>query len=192
MASGDAAEQAQAARSVQERSERDAAIRAVFTDPVSRHHEAVAEAELDIDYEASPIVLGDRGNAIAPGQRLPDQIKVQSAAGESGMLHHYARRQGHTAFLIGGSSAAEQEFAKVLRDVEPLSNNPIIEAVITLAVNSASDAEVRLMPDAAERLGIDDITLIVVRADGHIGLRSNRNHAKSLAAYIKLLRCLHL
>jgi hypothetical protein len=153
MASGDAAEQAQAARSAQERSKRDATIRAVFTDPVSRHHEAVAEAELDIDYEASPIVLGDRGNAIAPGQRLPDQIKVQSAAGESGMLHHYARRQGHTAFLIGGPSMAEQEFAKVLRDVE------IIQPVEHPTVQGRSVAHLAVIAGPFRGTEVDDSLL---------------------------------
>jgi hypothetical protein len=45
-----------------ERRARDEALRMVFADPDSRHHEAVAEAELDIDYGGSPIVMGDRLN----------------------------------------------------------------------------------------------------------------------------------
>ncbi|HCW18473.1 MAG TPA: monooxygenase, partial [Achromobacter sp.] len=57
MASGDAAERAQMLKGERARRERDAAIRTIFADPASRHHEAVAEAELDIDYAGSPIVM---------------------------------------------------------------------------------------------------------------------------------------
>ena len=59
-----------------ERRARDETLRAVFADPTSRHHEAIAEAELDIDYGGSPIVMGDEHEALAPGQRLPDTIEV--------------------------------------------------------------------------------------------------------------------
>src|SRR5262249_56985830 len=56
VASGDMIEQAQALSDPAQRRARDEAIRANFAQPMSRHHEAVAEAELDIDYGASPIV----------------------------------------------------------------------------------------------------------------------------------------
>ncbi|MBB1594603.1 hypothetical protein A9973_10995 [Achromobacter sp. UMC46] len=80
MASGDAAERAQRVKGAHARRERDAAIRTVFADPGTRHHEAVAEAELDIDYAGSPIVMGDPHEALWPGQRLPDQIPLQGHA----------------------------------------------------------------------------------------------------------------
>ena len=75
-ASGDAVELAQMVIDPAERRARDEALRVVFADPESRHHEAVAEAELDIDYGGSPIVMGDKHDALAPGQRLPDTIEV--------------------------------------------------------------------------------------------------------------------
>ncbi|HEY8582906.1 MAG TPA: FAD-dependent monooxygenase, partial [Capillimicrobium sp.] len=56
--SGDDAEALQAAMGPAERATRDAALRAVLADPDGSHHEAVAEAELDIDYGGSPIVRG--------------------------------------------------------------------------------------------------------------------------------------
>ena len=40
---------------------------------------------------------------------------------------------------------------------------------------------------AAEQLGIGEITLLVIRPDGHIGLRSDRNHVEDLTAYQQLL-----
>ena len=48
------------------RARRDAARRCSPT-PTSRHHESIAEAELDIDYGDSPIVMGDAHAALAPG-----------------------------------------------------------------------------------------------------------------------------
>ena len=59
-----------------ERRTRDESLRAVFADPENTAHESIAEAELDIDYAGSPIVMGDKHEALAPGQRLPDTIDV--------------------------------------------------------------------------------------------------------------------
>jgi hypothetical protein len=36
-------------------------------------------------------------------------------------------------------------------------------------------------------LGIDGITLLVIRPDGHVGLRADRNHIEALMAYHALL-----
>lgn len=189
LASGDAADSAQMVTGPDERRKRDAALRSTFADPASRHHEAVAEAELDIDYANSPIVMGDRSDSVWPGQRLPDRIEVEFAAGGSGLLHDYAYRRGHTAFLIAGGSTTQQELTQVLRELEPLSDGSLIETTISLAANSGvSNVDAHLKPPTAERLGVGDITLLVVRADGHIGLRAERNHAPMLAAYIDLLR----
>jgi hypothetical protein len=69
----------------------------VFADPKLRHHEAVAEAELDIDYGDSPIVMGSRHDVLSPGQRLPDTIEVHLADGTSCMLHELASHAGHIA-----------------------------------------------------------------------------------------------
>jgi hypothetical protein len=85
--SGDAVELAQTVTDPAERRARDETLRAVFADPTSRHHEVIAEAELDVDYRGSPIVMGDEHDALAPGQRLPDTIEVILAGGEVCMLH---------------------------------------------------------------------------------------------------------
>lgn len=189
MASGDAAEVAQMARGPDERRTRDAAIRAVFADSASRHHEAVAEAELDVDYADSPIVMGERNDDIWPGQRLSDRIAVRLAAGGSRMLHHYAGREGHTAFLIGGASASPEDLSRLRLDMQPLCDGSIIETMIALAVNSdVPGVDAYLEPATARRLGVADIMLLVVRTDGHVGLSARANHAETLAAYIELLR----
>ena len=64
-ASGDAVEHAQTVTDPAERRARDETLRAVFADPTSRHHEAIAEAELDIDYAR----LTDRHGRRARGAR---------------------------------------------------------------------------------------------------------------------------
>ncbi len=189
MASGDAAESAQMVQGQIERHERDVAIRAAFGNPDVQHREAVSEAELDIDYAGSPIVMGDRHPAIWPGQRLPDHIDVQFATGGTGKLHDYAKRRGHTAMLIGGPGTPEQSLADLRRDIEPFSDGAIIEIVVAITANrGVADADGYLEPATADELGVRDVVLLVIRADGHIGLRAEQRHAETLSAYIELLR----
>lgn len=189
MASGDAAENAQMVMDPEARRERDAAIRAAFSDPATRHHEAVAEAELDIDYAGSPIVMGDAQPSVSPGQRLPDHLPVEFASGGAGKLHDYTKRLGHTALLIGGSATPQDELAQVHRDTVALSDGPIIEVVVALTANAeVSNVDAYLSPDTARQLGVNKIVLLVVRADGHVGLRADERHAQALSAYVDQLR----
>ena len=172
-----------------ERQARDEALRAIFADPDLRHHEAVAEAELDIDYGGSPIVMGDRHDALAPGQRLPDTIEVRLADASPCMLHELANRAGHTALLIGGSSIHTEALARVDSFIRPqILASVIIEAIVVIAAGADDQSPyARITPIAAEQLGIGEITLLVIRPDGHIGLRSDRNHVEDLTAYQQLL-----
>lgn len=185
-ASGDAVELAQMIIDPAERQARDESLRAAFTDPDARHHEAVAEAELDIDYGGSPIVMGNRHDALAPGQRLPDTIEVRLANGGTCMLHELANRAGHTALLIG-------EYTEALVRVENSIRSQNVASVIiedTVVVATRSDDQcpyARVTPATSEQLGIVESILLVVRPDGHIGLRSDRNHVENLAAYQQLL-----
>jgi 2-polyprenyl-6-methoxyphenol hydroxylase-like FAD-dependent oxidoreductase len=188
-ASGDAIELAQMAIDPAERRARDEALRAVFADPDLRHHEAVAEAELDIDYGGSPIVMGDKHDALAPGQRLPDAIEVGLTDGRTCMLHELANRVGHTALLIGGSSIHTEVLARVdnLIRAQNLAS-VIIEEIVVIAVGSNDQSPyARITSTAANDLGIGEITLLVIRPDGHIGLRSDRNHVDELTSYQQLL-----
>jgi 2-polyprenyl-6-methoxyphenol hydroxylase-like FAD-dependent oxidoreductase len=188
-ASGDAVELAQMAIDPADRRARDEALRAVFADPDSRHHEAVAEAELDIDYGGSPIVMGDKHDSLAPGQRLPDTIEVCLADGRACMLHELANRAGHTALLIGSSSIHTEALARVYKLIRAQSLAfAIIEEIVVIAVGYDNQSPyARVAPTTFEQLGIGEITLLVIRPDGHIGLRSDRNHVEDLTAYQKLL-----
>jgi 2-polyprenyl-6-methoxyphenol hydroxylase-like FAD-dependent oxidoreductase len=188
VASGDAAESAQMVADREERRTRDATIRSVLANPGTRHHEAVAEAELDIDYADSPIVMGHGNDAIWPGQRLPDWIEVKSKSGRIGMLHEYATRTGHTAFLIGGVSATPQELRRAFDELDPLTDGRLIEKVIVFAAGlEHAEVEAHLEPATAERLRIGGMMLLVVRPDGHVGLNAQSNHVEALAAYKRLL-----
>lgn len=187
--SGDATDSGQMIRGPARRHQRDTAIRAAFSDPQSRHHEAVAEAELDIDYADSPIVMGDRSGPILPGQRLPDGIGILLAEGGTGRLYQLADRAGHTALVLGSRVTANAELAEVRRRVEAASDGAIIEAIISIAARpDAPSADVSLDQVAADRFGPDGVTLLVVRPDGHVGLCVVRDHAAALAAYAGLLR----
>ena len=187
--SGDDAELAQMVIDPDARRARDEMLRAVFANPDSRHHEAVAEAELDIDYADSPIVMGQRHDALAPGQRLPDTIEVRLADGRTCMLQELANRAGHTALLIGGASFQLEALGhaeKLMRDQNDLSAI-IEEIVVTTAASGDQDRFARIAPEAADELGIGASTLLVIRPDGHVGLRSDHDHVENLAAYQRLL-----
>jgi 2-polyprenyl-6-methoxyphenol hydroxylase-like FAD-dependent oxidoreductase len=186
-ASGDAAERAQTLTDAVERRARNQALRAAFADPASRHQEAIAEAELDIDYRTSPVVMGNANAALKPGQRLPDMIPVRMAGGH-GLLHELTQRAGHTALLIGGSSARTDDLARLESSVRAAPAAALVEATIVLATRpDGHDAWARLDANAADRLGVEAITLLLVRPDGHVGLRADHDHLNALAAYQALL-----
>ena len=187
-ASGDAIEHKQTVSDPAERRARDETLRAVLADPESQHHEAVAEAELNIDYRDSPIVMGDAHPALAPGQRLPDTIDVYAAGGEPRGLHELTHRAGHTALLVGGHSSRDDELARLAGSIRARSDGALIETTIGLTTRSGNRHPwVRLAPAAADQLGVGEVSLLVVRPDGHVGLRADRDHLGALAAYQSLL-----
>lgn len=186
-ASGDEVEHAETLSNPIERRARDKTLRAVFADPKSRHHEAIAEAELNIEYGNSPIVMGDAHQALAPGQRLPDTIEVVLASGAKCGLHALTHRAGHTALVIGGSSSRDDDVARVFDAVRTHSDGPFIDETIAVTTRSAQHSSVRLVPAAAEQLGAEAVALLVVRPDGYIGLRADREHLEALKAYHSLL-----
>jgi hypothetical protein len=186
--SGDEVEHAQTMSDPAERRVRDHTLRAAFADPKSRHHEAIAEAELDIDYGKSPIVMGDAHQKLGPGQRLPDTIEVRLPSGETRWLHELAHRAGHTALLVGGSAARPDDLALLAESIHARSDKAFIEATTVLSAGTGDEhAWVQLAPAATDQLGVSAVSLLLVRPDGHIGLRADRDHLERLAAYQSLL-----
>jgi 2-polyprenyl-6-methoxyphenol hydroxylase-like FAD-dependent oxidoreductase len=185
---GDAFERSQFSTRPADRRTRDATLRETFANPTSRHHEAIAEAELDIDYSGSPIVMGDVHELLAPGQRLPDTIEVDPPAGKARWLHELTHRAGHTALVVGGRAAAVDQLAPLEALLRSQSHKAMIEAMHLLALESDCSAPwTKIAPAMAERLGVAEITLLVVRPDGHVGLRADRDHLNAFLAYQALL-----
>jgi len=144
-----------------ERRERDSAIRATFAGSASRHNEIVAETELNVDYSASPIVLAGAGSALAAGQRVPDTITVRSA--------------GHTLVLCGDATAEDSGFASLLDALRKVvDGSSVFEAVVSLGTADLLD-------------GRGSTTLLAVRPDGYIGMRSERDHLAALERYQELV-----
>jgi hypothetical protein len=187
-ASGDAAEHAHTLTDPAARRARDQALRTALTDSASRHHEAVAEAELNIDYAGSPIVMGDRHDVLAPGARLPDTIEVHLASGERRGLHELTRRVDHTALLLGGDAGGDDELTRLEGSLRDPSAPSLVEETIVLTTRTDDRrSRPRLARASAEQLGVRDVTLLVIRPDGHVGLRADREHARALGAYHSLL-----
>ncbi len=182
-ASGDEADSAQMLKDAADRQARNAIIREVLADPETRHHEAVAEAELDVDYAGSPIVVGEAGPGLAPGQRLPDRITVGTADGEAMMLDDLVNRTGHTILLLGGERASGEKIASLYQALVERCAAPLYGASFAAAVAGGGPGVASLSADDAARLGISGMTLLVVRPDGHVGLRADSAHETALTAY---------
>lgn len=187
--SGDDFEHAQTLTDPTERASRDLAMRTTLAETASRHHEAVAEAELNVNYSASPIVAGDANRRLAPGQRLPDTIAVRSPDGRPARLHELTHRAGHTLVLLSDPTANVDVLADLLHTLQELTaDSPQVEAAIALsACRDVPEPIGSLESSAADLLGVDGTTLLAVRPDGYIGLRADRDHVSALERYHTLL-----
>jgi 2-polyprenyl-6-methoxyphenol hydroxylase-like FAD-dependent oxidoreductase len=191
--SGDVTEDAQTLTDPTARNSRDQAIRAILADPATRHHEIVAEAELNVDYSRSPIVSGEANSCLAPGQRLPHTIPVQRSDTRVCRLHELAHRAGHTLLLVGGPSAHGRALVDLHATLDKLATaSPLFEAAIALGTHPDLPVQIeRIEPAGADLLGVQGITLFVVRPDGYIGMRCDRDHLKALERYRTLVHARH-
>jgi len=188
--SGDAAERTQIVTGQAEREVRDRALRAIFADPAARHHEVVAETELDVEYTHSPIVLGDANARLASGERLPDTIAVHPWGASPCGLHQLAHRPGHTVLVLGGPTADVHELTRLLTLLQALvGSSPVFETAVALSASPTSPEQVgRLDAAGAEALGVEGVSVLVVRPDGYIGLRADQDHLAALTRYEATLR----
>jgi 2-polyprenyl-6-methoxyphenol hydroxylase-like FAD-dependent oxidoreductase len=190
-ASGYAFEQAQSITDPEQRRARDEELRAIFANPQTRHHESIAEAELDVDYSSSPFVLGNRRDALGPGHRIPDTLAVRHANGAACLLHELAHRCGHTALLLVATASTADQLGQLESAIQTGSGG-LVDATFTLiAETDEPHAHCRLSAAAAEQLNLGEITLLIVRPDGHIGLRADDDHLNAFAAYQSLLASGH-
>jgi 2-polyprenyl-6-methoxyphenol hydroxylase-like FAD-dependent oxidoreductase len=191
--SGDVTEHAQMVTSPTERDNRDETIRARLADPKTRHHEVVAEAELNVDYSQSPIVSGSPNSYLGPGNRLPSTIRVQRSEGESCYLHELVHGPGHTVVLLGGPYADGRAFMELHTELRELTtNSPLFDAAVALStLPEMLDQIGRLEPAEAALLGVQNTTLLAVRPDSYIGLRSDKDYVNALGHYRKLICAEH-
>ncbi len=187
--SGDATDAASTLSDPTARHARDEALIVALADPVARHHDAVAKAELDVDYGDSPAVVGDRNARLGPGQRLPDTITVEPPGGDPCGLHELAQRAGHTLFVLAGTAASGPALAEHLDELEAAAaGSPLVDAVVALGcAPDQPDRFGRLDAVDAAALGVDGVAVLVVRPDGYLGLRADRDHVDALARYHEAL-----
>ena len=172
--------------------DRDRAIRAMIADPKARQHEIVAETELNINYSQSPIVFGD-ANSSLPVRILvyPTQFWSTSRSEEPlPRLHRFAQRAGHTLMLLAGPSADASAFADLHAALQTyIAGSPLFEAVFAFSTNPEFPAQTGyLEPTVSDRLGLQETTLLALRPDGYIGLRSEHDHLGALKRYRALIQ----
>ncbi|WP_314506064.1 FAD-dependent monooxygenase [uncultured Microbacterium sp.] len=173
-ASGDGFETMQTLRDDDARAERDAALRATFADDAARHREILGEAELDISYEDSPIIVPAVGGpaGVGAGHRLPAGIGLYPLLGTT-----------HTAVVIGCDSARVAETTSAIQDAYERE----IDTVIPLALDDpVLDPTVRSAAD--DLLGAASMTILVVRPDAYIGVRSDDAGLEPVRRYLDLVR----
>jgi 2-polyprenyl-6-methoxyphenol hydroxylase-like FAD-dependent oxidoreductase len=187
--SGEATEYAQTLTDPAERDSRDKAMRAAFAESKARHHEVVAEAELNVDYSRSPIVAGDANPHLGPGQRLPDSIQVRPVGAGSCGLHALTHRMGQTLLLLGGANARGLQMVDLLAALQDfVTDESQFETAIAFATRDERPDQIgQLEQNAEDLLGVEGIVLLAVRPDGYIGLRTDRDHVNALERYRALV-----
>lgn len=188
--SGDLFEQAQLMTDPAERQQRDEDIRALLSDPIQLHHQVMAETELSIDYSGSPIIAGDASANLEAGFRLPDTLAVEWHKEPGRNLHQLAHRDGHTLLLLAGAEADGPDFEHlhgILREFA--AGSPIFESTVALATHAILSEQIgRMDPDVSDQLGVKGITLLAMRPDGYVGLRSDRDHLAAVTHYCGLIQ----
>jgi 2-polyprenyl-6-methoxyphenol hydroxylase-like FAD-dependent oxidoreductase len=192
--SGDDTEHVQMLTDPTERDSRDKTIMAKLAEPAARHNEVVAEAELNVDYSGSPIVSGEVNSHLAPGQRLPDTIPVQPPGTEPCRLHELAHRAGHTLMLLSGATVQGPDLVDLLAALQKIAtDSPVFEAALAFDTrHELPDRIGHLEPSAASTLGVQGTTLLAVRPDGYVGMRSDGDHLSAIERYRTLVRRGHV
>jgi 2-polyprenyl-6-methoxyphenol hydroxylase-like FAD-dependent oxidoreductase len=190
------------------RAKRDEEVRANLSDPETAHHEAVAEAELNITYRDSPIILlgegesgedpslsksgevrsGSSSDSLGAGDRLPEIGPVTTRPGEKELLlHRLAHRPGHTLIAIAVGDGGDK-LARLFAQLEALvARSPLFDTAFALAT-ARGDAPVgTIRPDAAAALGVESLAVLAIRPDRHIGLLAEGGTVADVERYAALV-----
>lgn len=187
--SGDNAERNLTMTDPAERAGRNQTIRNMFAEEKARHHEILAETELNVRYSGSPIVFGDRNDGIDAGNQLPDTILIQPSGKPPCRLVELTQRPGHTLLLLAGPDANAPELVELAAALQQfIADSRLFEAAFTFATHSGLPAPIgQIGHIEAALLDVKVITLLAVRPDGYIGLRSDKHHLNALAHYQSLI-----
>jgi FAD binding domain len=191
--SGDVTEHSLTMADPTERERRNLAIKAALSDAKTRHHEIVAETEQNIDYAHSPIVFGDANSNFSAGYRLPDNIPVRMPDAGASRLHTLGQRAGGTLILLGGPTANAETMLNLHAALQKyVENSTLFETAVALSSRANAPEQMgQLDPSDASQLGIARTTLLAVRPDGYVGLRSDRNHLDALERYASVIQTGH-
>jgi hypothetical protein len=91
--------------------------------------------------------------------------------------------------LLAGPTADKPALVKLHAALQDFANDsPLFDAVVALSTRSDLPLQIgQLEPAAADLLGVEGITLLAMRPDGYIGLRSDRDHLTALECYRALV-----
>lgn len=180
--SGDKAEAGRAVTDPDKRAKRDRVLRCRLADPDLQHAQAVGAAELDVSYGKSLIVAGDRSPALSPGERLPETDPVRTSNDGAHALHELTHRCEHTVLVLGRDRTEVAALLSVASDLA--ESSPLVEAVIGLAPGGVDD-----VGDITEAtlglLGVDGLTVLVVRPDRFVAFRSDNPDIAAVAGYLE-------
>jgi 2-polyprenyl-6-methoxyphenol hydroxylase-like FAD-dependent oxidoreductase len=186
--SGVAAEAAQLTTGTEEVTARNAMFRQTFADADSAHHEAVAAAELNRSYAASPVVSGDLAEQLGAGTRVPETSDVEPLDAAPCCLHELAHRPGHTLFALGGPAASPADVAGLVSALEEAARgSAVFDAVVGLCTNPGTEPVGRLDEAVASQLGVKGITVLAIRPDRYVGLRDDAADPAAVDRYLAAL-----
>ena len=186
--SGDVFEHAQMLTEPAERNLRDQATRELLSHPKDLHQHVMAETELVIDYSHSPIVAGYPCSGLAAGYRLPDNITVTWPDKTQCALHRLAHRAGHTLMLLAGPGADTSVLVDLHAALQEVArDSPLFAETFAIAACADVTKLGRIDRSVFEQLGIDGITLLAIRPDGYVGLRSDQDQLQALQHYRTLI-----
>jgi 2-polyprenyl-6-methoxyphenol hydroxylase-like FAD-dependent oxidoreductase len=191
---GAAADAAQARLDQMERAERNAQVSATFSDPDAVQLELASGAEIDRYYDQSPVVSGAPQAGLAgpaAGRLLPLTALARTADGQEGALHDFARRLGHTVLVLGGPGTEAGAVAAVLDRLAAEADSAFVGAAYGFVVGDSENPRVgSMVAETAAQLGVEDLTVLVIRPDRFIGMRrdgADTAGAGYLATYLATL-----
>jgi hypothetical protein len=187
VASGMAAEASEMLTDADGRSARNTQMLELFGDAQALHHEAAAAAEIDRSYAASPIVIGETPNEVAPGRRLPDTAPAEHPTAGSAALHQFAHHAGHTVIVLGGDAAAPGDVLHLVEDIEATCGSTPTDLVFGFSSQPDGETIGRIDERVTNQLGVVGLTTLVIRPDRYIGLRHDGAEGQVVSRYFEWL-----